>query len=156
MYDEPTIYDNPPHYYTFSGNANAFATKNPVSGCQNCDHVQWWQRPGCELGKLSCEAQAAASGSSNAVQTNLRNAAKRDPILGSANAVQNNLRGAYHKDMTNLGVIGKGFQDAGKSFLDALKSTADWGAGGLDIFGKYMPYFLAGGALIIVILLIKK
>lgn len=61
----------------------SYATVNPVSGCQNCDHVQWWERPGCELGKIACEYKAYDKKVTKDVSTGLR-----DSVLGQSNAVQ--------------------------------------------------------------------
>jgi hypothetical protein len=65
-------------YYSF-----ATATVNPVSGCQNCDHKPWWERPGCELGKIACEYEAYDKKVTKDVSTGVRNS-----VLGQANAVQ--------------------------------------------------------------------
>lgn len=126
------VLEPPPHYY-FSGNANAFAaapTVNPASGCQNCDHLEWWQRPACELGKLGCEYQAKDKQVTSQVQKTVR-----DSVLGQSNAVQNTA-----KDWT-------------KSFSDASNSTVKFFA---DTVGQYWPFIAMGGALLLVVLLIKR
>jgi hypothetical protein len=69
-------------YYSF-----ATATVNPVSGCQNCDHKPWWERPRCELGKLACEYDAYDKKVTKDVSTSVRNS-----VLGQSNAVQNTVR----------------------------------------------------------------
>lgn len=61
----------------------SYATVNPASGCQNCDDKPWWERPGCELGKISCEYHAYDKKVTKDVSTGVRNS-----VLGQANAVQ--------------------------------------------------------------------
>lgn len=129
------VIDEPePNYYTFSGNANAFATKptvNPASGCQNCDHKPIWERPGCELGKIACEYKAYDRKVTKDVSTGVRNS-----VLGQANAVQNTAR------------------DWTRSLGDATNSTVQWMASGFGQLGPALPFIAAGGILIVVILLV--
>src|SRR5690349_3286366 len=65
----------------------AFATVNPASGCQNCDDKPWWERPACELGKISCEYHAYDKKVTKDVSTGVRNS-----VLGQSNAVQNTVK----------------------------------------------------------------
>lgn len=69
-------------YYSVKSYATQ-PTVNPASGCQNCDHKPWWERPACELGKLSCEYKAYDRKVTKDVSTGVRNS-----VLGQANAVQ--------------------------------------------------------------------
>lgn len=150
------ILDSPPHYFYFSGNANAFAVQ---PAC-----VDKKDGPLSGLFAASCQVQKNFADAVNSTVTTLTPAWQGSALDSARKAGGNIYRpppagkgGGTPKsakcggcDAGNIGC------ELGKLSCEFTGALGDATGSTFDFFGKYMPYFLAGGAIIIAVLLIKR
>lgn len=162
------LFANERDNYAYYVNTHSFATcvdkkDGPLSGvfAWGCQVQEDWKKAGSDP-KNAPNVQAGLSGLDKQVQAKYPNppANQKGGIFGLVSppksSSSSNTGGTPKSakcggcDANNWGCeIGKAFCEFTGAIGDATGST-------FDVFGKYMPYFLVGGAAIIAILLIKR